>query len=125
MRKKGYKMCPIARKIKGRLKDDIDRLPDEPGIYIITDNNEQAVYVGQSIHPRRRVLEHITDHNPEDHPVLELFDRVSFVPVPRGKLTSAEAGLANKLRPILWSKRWQQYRRRINSSKRREQWQKG
>lgn len=46
--------------------DEIDRLPDGPGVYLFFGENDLPLYIGKSKHVRTRVLSHFSAHHRSD-----------------------------------------------------------
>lgn len=64
-----------------------------PGVYFLVENDE-VVYVGQSINPMGRIGQHLRSKAGK-------FDRVYFVPVPQFMLDAVEGGFIKLLSPRL------------------------
>lgn len=46
-------------------REDVDRLPDQPGVYYFLDARGQVIYVGKAINIRKRIAGHFTGEAPE------------------------------------------------------------
>lgn len=64
-----------------------------PGVYFLVENDE-VVYVGQSVNPMSRIGEHLRSKAGK-------FDRVYFIPVPQFMLDAVEGGFIKLLSPRL------------------------
>lgn len=55
----------------------LSKLPEEPGVYYLWDEQGALIYIGKSINIRSRILQHL--HNTSTHKAMEMRDRVADI----------------------------------------------
>lgn len=84
-------------------KDDIDALPEEPGVYLFKDENDYPLYIGKSVNIRRRVMSHFT-RDSDEHKEFKISQQVRKVShiVTAGELSAllTESALVKKYLPL-------------------------
>jgi len=65
-------------KIAVRLKDIIEDLPSETGVYYIHDSKGEIIYIGKSKNIRKRITQHFTNSNSKSKKIQALVASVSY-----------------------------------------------
>lgn len=82
----------------------VDGIPDSPGVYLIYGENELPLYIGKSVHLRRRVLDHFrNDHRQQrEMRLAQQARRIDWIETP-GELSALllESRLIKERSPVL------------------------
>jgi len=84
-------------------QDDLQQLPEQPGVYIFYADNDIPLYIGKSINIRERVLSHFASdiHAPFEMKISQQIKRIETIPT-AGELGALllESQLIKKLLPL-------------------------
>jgi len=81
--------------------EELQRITDGPGVYIFKDESQQPIYVGKSIHLKKRVMSHFQDVSSKEVRISQSTHHVETIPT--GSELAAlilESKLVKELKPI-------------------------
>ncbi len=64
------------------LKEELKKLPDSPGVYLMHDKNDEIIYVGKAIKLKRRVssyFRHMNNRSPKIEKMITLIDYFEYI----------------------------------------------
>lgn len=64
------------------LKEELKKLPDSPGVYLMHDKNDEIIYVGKAIRLKRRVssyFRHMNNRSPKIEKMISLIDYFEYI----------------------------------------------
>lgn len=64
------------------LKEELKKLPDSPGVYLMHDKNDEIIYVGKAIRLKRRVssyFRHMNNRSPKIEKMITLIDYFEYI----------------------------------------------
>lgn len=81
--------------------NDIDAIPDEPGVYIFRDIRGAALYIGKSVNMRQRVKSHFRDMGAKEVKIAQQTTRIESIPTNSEVLALLlESRLVKQIQPI-------------------------